>query len=97
MFLLYTCEHYSKLIYLLMYKTIFIFITGYWYELVRFFAIPAKLAVTGPFLRAVSYGILLIPSYRKNASDFSFVIFAIADRIFLTPRSRGCCWNWAWY
>ena len=48
---------------------------------VRFFAIPAKLAVTGPFLRAVSYGKLLIP-YRNIASDFSFVIFAIADRIF---------------
>jgi hypothetical protein len=49
--------------------------------IVRFFAIPAKLAVTGPFMRAVSYGKLLIP-YRNIASDFSFVIFAIADRIF---------------
>ena len=49
--------------------------------IVRFFAIPTKLAVTGPFLRAVSYGKLLI-SYRNFTLDFSFVIFAIADRIF---------------
>jgi hypothetical protein len=51
------------------------------YMIVRIFAIPAKLAAMGPFLRAVSYGKLLI-SYRNIASDFSFVIFAIADRIF---------------
>jgi hypothetical protein len=34
-----------------------------------------------PFWGAVSYGKLLI-SYRNVASDFSFAIFAIADRIF---------------
>jgi hypothetical protein len=38
--------------------------------IVRFFAIPAKWAAMGPFLRADSYGILLIP-YRNIASDLA--------------------------
>jgi hypothetical protein len=40
-----------------------------------------KAAMMGPFWGAVSYGKILIP-YRNIASDFSFEIFAIADRIF---------------
>jgi hypothetical protein len=40
-----------------------------------------KAAMMSPFWGAVSYGKLFI-SYRDIASDFSFEIFAIADRIF---------------
>jgi hypothetical protein len=49
--------------------------------IVRSFVFSAKAAMMSPFWRAVSYGKLLIP-YRDNASDFSFIIFAIADCIF---------------
>ena len=47
----------------------------------RLFVFPVKAAMMSPFWGAVSHGKLLIP-YRNVASDFSFEIFAIADRIF---------------
>jgi hypothetical protein len=49
--------------------------------IVRLFVLPVKAAMMSPFWGAVSYGKLLIP-YRNIASDFSFAIFGIADRIF---------------
>ena len=48
---------------------------------VRLFVFSVKTAMMCLFWRAISYGKLLIP-YRDDASGFSFVIFAIADRIF---------------